>query len=883
MTGEFFPAAMQPYAVAEYLRSNLISGLNQNQVKKRRSKFGANNLKQEYRLSFSQSMKKQILGLTAVLLILGCLIIYAFDRQPIYLLTAGLIFVIILFNSLLESKATGAFNIPKEYTTMSATVTRESVTDSVDSRRLVPGDIIYLKEGMVVPCDARLIEDKVIAVLETPFTGSPTAVLKDSLFLAEEGEEALIWPNMLYAGSIVTGGEATAIVCYTGEDTLIRRLNESNKERLPGLLKYIKSFCGYVSVLAVTFTFILLFSGIVAGRDLYEIFPVALATGALSLCESITALTAAAFGFGSKSMINKGAVVKNPNCIPTLCRTDSIMATKSIAFPPRVMNLTGVYVETSFQSADKKLSDRARELLYLSLACSDLKIVKNQKRKQSTAGYEGELYDMALAEYLSEKGYNVADKVEEYVKIQTDRTLSGQVNRVLVLYKGRNLVILKGSPESVLSRCSGYELNGTGYKLSPVTKKRILSAIQEQAHKSSYIIAIAAGETMADNLRDITAERRLMFKGFISLFASLDVNISSSVYRLNQAGIETVVSCYDSYYTAYNTAKNAGIISGEDQVITAEGMRACDPGLFIADCPNYKLFLNLEDREWREVLSYRKEDKKTVGVTAETTQDLQLMKQGDISFVPDHAPDTLKQSADILVLRGGLDTLTESIKTARQIFTRVHGVAEYLTVGLMTVFLSSLLALLFGMELPFRLQEIFFGGIIFNLLFAFSLAMLPQSRKLLLEQLPHYKPGPTFADFVKPLVYSLGVTLCVLLIFVVTGASRGALLVGFTFLLFLYALSDITRGSVFLKKSVFNPLLTLFFFLSLGIMGGLFYFSPLSSFFGYDNTDIYKVGIALGISAVYYLILHITKLFIKTKQNPATKAKEIFDKVKNKI
>ena len=824
-SGSFFPAGMQPFEVAEFLDSDLIGGLNLKQIKKRISRHGANIITNEFRLTFKQSLKNQIKGLIGPLLIACSLLMYVFESQYTYLALAGVTFLLVIINALLESRASNALNVPRKYSAIKASVTREGITDITDSRRLVPGDIIVLSEGMVVPCDARLIEDNALAVLETPVSGKKGSVLKDSIYIAANDGE-LVYPNMVYAGSIVTGGYGSAIVCYTGKDTLLRRINEKKTDFLPLMLKYIQRTSKYLSITAVFACFTLLLLGALTGRSIPELFIISISIGAVSLCDSMLSLSSASFGYGVKMMSSKGTVVKNLNCIPAICEINTIMCSKNTAFPPKKMTLSGIYTDNDFLAADKKMTDRAKELLYIALACSDIKFSNHSKKRKNVPDFKGRIYDCAIALFLAEKGYDVPKELAEFFKIDTEYSLSGEVSRILILYKGRNIVVLKGAPEFILSRCTGYELNGTGYKMSQITRRRILTALEQNSHESGYIIAIAAGETSADNLRDITAERRLMFKGFITLYSAIDVDNASAVYKCDQAGIETVVSSSDSYYTAYNMAKNAGIVTTEQQVVSAEQMYATEKGLFIANCPDYKLFLNFSASEWLQILKYRKDDKRVVGATAERLEELVLMNEADVSFVPESAPDTLKQSADVLMLSSGFDTLIDCLQNARLIFVRIHSVAEYLTVGFSVLFLTALFSLIVGTPLPFRVQEILFGGIIFNLFFAASLAFSPTNRKLLMEKLPKYKPKPRVADFLNPLIYSSGASVSLLVIYGIT-KSFSATLLGFTVLLLLYAQTNIFRTSIFKKKVFGNPLFILTALFSASIMALLFLFEPL--------------------------------------------------------
>ncbi len=857
----FFPAGMQPVEVADYLDTDISAGLNRKQIKQRTVKYGVNIIQNEIKLSFPQSIKNQLKGLITPLLIICSLLMFIFDRQYAYLAVSGVFLLIMFINALWESRASSALNTPRKYTVIKASVTREGVTDITDSRKLVPGDIIQLSEGMVVPCDARLIEDNKLTVLETPVSGNRDSVLKNARYTALADNE-LVYPNMVYAGSVVTGGSASAIVCYTGKDSLLRRLAGKKTENLPVLLRYVQKAGKYISLISIICCFVLLFFGVVCGRDIAQIFIISLSVGAVSLCDSMVSLAAAALGYGSKKMTKYGTVVKNLNSIPVLCGLDTIMCGKNIAFPPKKMTLQGTFTNNAFLSADRRLTDSAKELLYLSLACSDMKFYKlGRKRRRDSVEYTGKIYDMAVADYLSYKGYGVPKDMDSFIKVETEYSLTGDVTRVLVLYNGVRTVILKGAPEFILSRCAGYDLNGNAYKLSPVTRKKILAALEEHTQEAGFVIAIAAGKTAADNLRDITAERNLMFKGFITLYSSVDVDNVSAVYKLDQAGIEPVVASTDSYYSAFNLAKNTGILTSEKQVITAEVANSMDKGLFIVNCPDYRLFLNFSDSEWLQVLRYRKDDKRIVGATAERMEELTLIHEADVSFVPDGSPDMLKQTADVLLLSKGFSALADCLQNARLIFVRIHSVVEYLTVGAATIFLSTFFSVLLGLTLPFRAQEVLFGGLIFNLLFAVSLAFLPTNRKLLLDELPHYKNHPTIMDFVPALIYAFGASICIPVILGVT-KSFSAVLAGYTVLLALYALTNISRISIFQKKAVANLPLLCAFIMSAAVMAALFLFEPARSIFGYVWITPAQLGITAAITGGYFILLQLIKLRI---------------------
>ncbi|MBR6482375.1 MAG: cation-transporting P-type ATPase, partial [Bacteroidaceae bacterium] len=208
-------------------------------------------------------------------------------------------------------------------------------------------------EGMMVPADCRLIDDMNLAVLESHVSGQDGSVWKDSSYLARSGMEA-ICRNSIYAGSIVTSGHASAIVCKTGKDTLTRRMRINDNANLPEIMKYVKSLGGYISIASIIVSFLLLVVGVAAGADITDWFIVSIAIGASSLCDSMVSLCSSSLAFGAKKMAEDGMVVKNYSRIETLAKTNTIMCGKNLAFPPKRISLTGLYFSVRNYDRNKR-------------------------------------------------------------------------------------------------------------------------------------------------------------------------------------------------------------------------------------------------------------------------------------------------------------------------------------------------------------------------------------------------------------------------------------------------------------------------------------------------------------------------------------------------
>ncbi len=859
----FSPEEMQPFEVSEALESDLVNGKTDKQVRKARRLFGVNDLRGDFRLSFRESLRNQFKGMIGLFLAVSSLIMYIFrPDEPVYMFMTVAVTAVMVLNAYIEHRASVSLKVPKKYSSLRTKVIRNGEESVIDSRQLVPGDLLELEPGTMVPADCRLVDDNGLTVMETHVSGNEDAVEKDGRYIARDGAEP-VCRNMVYAGSIITSGRAGAIVCRIGKDTLARRMRPDNERDLPGILRYAVKLSKFVSIAAAVICFVLLFIGVAAGADITEWFICALAIGASSLCDSMVSLCAGSLGYGAKRMADDGMVIKNYGSLQTLAQVNTVMCGKNLAFPPKRINLTGFYYSGKAQDREKRPDDSATELLKMMLVCSDARKVTaaEKKQKHGLPEYVGSPLDESVVSYFEEWNKTIGNIREQYIRMDAEYTASGDVSRVLALHNGRNTVIVRGSPENILSRCVGYSLDGADYKLSETTRKKILAAAEDAARTNSFLIAVASGETESDVLRGIDTEENLIFKGFVSFSSSLDPGVAESVYRFSGAGIETVLNSNDAYYPALNSAKSAGIIDDESQIITAEQLRSCDRGLFIANCPYYKLFLNVDDSEWLDVLQLRKEDGRKTAVTAERINELPLMRASDVSIVPDGSVDTLRQTADMIILGSGINLIADGILNAKTICRRIRSVITYLISGIITLFSASVFSACYDRTPAFRAQDVMFGGIVFNLAIAFALAYAPRSIRTFKEPATPFDGKVKLTDFIYPLMYSIGSGIVLFVCFAAT-KSYTCSLIALTLMLFLFACTAADHGGVFATKRFGNRLLYL---VGLGIafmIALLIFTKPGHSLFGYGVPASGSVILTVVACAAYCTVTQIVRYFL---------------------
>ena len=752
---ELPPQILSPEELADTLGSDLLSGLPEKRARNRLRRVGKNSIRNEIDIRFSQSLKNQCKGLTNLFLLSAMLLLFLFTQETLYLIGMGCVVVLMLFGALVESRAAGALNVPGKYSSLSVRTVRNGTEKRLDSRLLVPGDLILLEKGCLVPADARLVEtDGDLTVLETPVSGERSSSRKHAYAMGK-GDEAVSL-NMIYAGTILTGGSCKAMICRTGKQTLIRQIHSRREEYLPPLLRGVREFCRYTSVACVLGCFLLIVVGAMRGADVNTVFALSAAAGAASLCDTALSLALVSFGNGLRGMAKDKLIVRNMDRVSRLAKVNTVMCPKELMFPPRKARLLSVYANGIVYSADAPPVPAAQEVLKLSLVCS------GHPRNRRP-------FEQVAYAYLKDACVGMEDVTDSWFRMDTSLSGDGEVTGVLALHNDKNTVVIKGAPENILSRCVGYEQDGKEYRLDDVARRKILSAAESAARENAYLVAIASGVTDADTLRAPRAERRMIFRGFLALGLSMEVDPASAVFRCSRAGIEAVVSTADPYYTAASIGRSAGIIENEGQIISSREIKAQERGMFVLNAGKYKLFLEPDDDQWQDVLLLRKEAGRTVAAAATREEELPLLRDADVSAVPATACDALRESSDLLLLENGFHVLANGITGARGLCFRLLWLMQYLTAGVFALFASLLISLCARTPLPIHLPGLLFSGLLINLILACALSLLPVDRKLLSQPLPPFRGRPSLRNLLLPLVYGLGNGICLSVLAILTG------------------------------------------------------------------------------------------------------------------
>ncbi|MFW6103213.1 MAG: cation-translocating P-type ATPase, partial [Chloroflexota bacterium] len=326
------------------------SGLEEGEAARRREQHGPNRLEKQKKVSPVVVFLRQFLSPLIYVLLAAATVSLITGHY----IDAAVVFGVLLLNAIIgfiqEQQAQQAMEALMRMSAPKAQVRRQDKIESILSESVVPGDIILLESGNLVPADARLIEEANLKVNESSLTGESVAADKEVEHLDEETPLAER-ENMVYAGTVVTHGRATAVVAETGMNTEMGRIasgiQEVEEEKTP-VQESIASLSRYLVIVVLGIVAILVIVGLLKGLDSIEIFMLAIAAAVSAIPEGLPAVVTVVLAIGMRYMAKRNAIVRRLVAVETLGSATVICSDKTGTLTMNEMTVRRIYVDGKY-------------------------------------------------------------------------------------------------------------------------------------------------------------------------------------------------------------------------------------------------------------------------------------------------------------------------------------------------------------------------------------------------------------------------------------------------------------------------------------------------------------------------------------------------------
>lgn len=878
------------------------SGLTPDEAKYRLSEHGPNLITAKGGRTVWQLLAEQFMNLLVVLLFLAAILSFFLGSVN----DGAVLMAIVVINALV-----GFFqdwkseNIVARLGTLvaeNAIVLRQNHRLEIPASALVPGDVIYLQEGDAVPADCRLISGESVMTNEFALSGESVPTEKAADFVADRDLPLPDRRNLLYYGTTLARGEAHAVVCETGDRTELGRIAASSqsmdRETSP-LQKELNLLGVYITRFALSLALILLIVQVLRGEALKTALIFAVSVAAAMVPEGLPAQISMGLSLGVARLARKKAVVKRLSSVEALGAATVIATDKTGTITKNQMTITAAFFEgtnfritgTGYNPTGEIYDEHGRvmnpetlgdfKILFLAGFLSSTGSVNEPDEFHSDYYALGDPTEAAFATLLMKAGFSQQKTLEDYPRVKLF-PFDSERKRVSVIrqHKGRKIVFVKGSIESVLQCCTHERVSSGDRELTATQREELLAVSRAYSAQALRVIALAWRD-LTDN-EEVTlesAEARLTFSGFVTMIDPPREEVRSAMLAAHRAGIRTLMITGDHQATARTIAVEAGMAEGLGESVTVinrdELTTMPETELAAALGKRSVVFSRVSPDEKLKIVELLQKRGDVVAVTGDGVNDTLSLKRADIGVAMGMGGSKVAQeAASLVLLDNSFATIVAAIREGRTIFRNL----QTNVVATLSSNFTELFCVLVGFALiPFGLPpvilpiQILLVDLVGEMLPLLMLTYDPPDPGLMNEKprkkgalLDRQKFG---VIAVNGLVRGSLATAVFILIFRHHAGQSGAWETGLSATFVTIVMTQFisifflrSSSGLFSRYSLTNPYLFLGIGLSLVAMLGIVYLPPLNTYLHtrpLAGEELLVVGAALGIFTLFSSLLRL--------------------------
>jgi P-type Ca2+ transporter type 2C len=729
------------------MKKEELKGLSDAKVENLLEKHGLNEIRDISKINPVKILARQIKNNFVIyLLVFASIISFFVGKFLTGYVIIGAIFLVITTGFVQEYKAERAIQALKNMMKSFSIVIRNGKEVEVDSKELVPGDLVLLRTGEKVPADCVILDEKDLFLNESILTGESKEVRKKAILNKEKYSDE----NWVYMGSFVVNGKCVVKVVNTGMKTKfgkIASMISSAEKELP-LQKKVNKITKYMTFLGLFFSILigfimLLRAETIDGELVAGVLIVVIAVAVSSFPEGFPVVLITSLASGSYRMAKKNAIVNRMSIIETLGETTVIcsdktgtitkgeMTVRKIFTDNRFFELTGVGYEGhgDFISLDKKVKIEKEKTLNLLLNSSVICNSSNISRTGEDNIYkvygnptEAALLVMAAKARVFKEDFNF--QLFEEITFSSERKMMS----VLIKQKGGKFVYSKGALEILLDKCKYIQRDNGVFKLLERDKKNILEVNKNLTSDALRTLAIAYKKS--DSHKKDLMEEDLIFIGIVAMEDPPREEIKEAIQLCKESGIKVKMITGDNKETAVSIARQINLENGE--ILSGDEIDKLSEADLVKIVKKVVLFVRVKPEHKLRIVRALKENGEIVTMTGDGVNDAPALKEAHIGVaMGKNGTDVSRSVADLTLRDDNFATIVDAIKEGRTIFTNIQKFSAYqISINLSQVSLI-LFAVMIGLPSPLVAIQILFMNLFSDELTAITLAFNPYSRDVM--------------------------------------------------------------------------------------------------------------------------------------------------------
>ncbi len=721
----------------ESLKSSAGPGLLGSEAQARLDQFGPNSLprpstRSEWSIFLGQfkSLPVALLGVAASISVLtGGL------ADAIVILGVVAINGVIGFKT--ESEAERTINSLTEIVKPTADVLRDGSVESVPAELVVPGDILVLRPGTYVGADARLLEANHLSIDESVLTGESMPVVKTVAPLLYEELPLADRLNMVYMGTLVTGGQGFAVAVATGRFTEVGKLQallgEATAPQTPmeRQLDLLGNQLVLISGLACGLVFAL---GLLRGSGFLIMLKTSIALAVAAAPEGLPAVATTTLTIGLKNMKRHGVLIRHLNAVETLGCIQTICFDKTGTITQNKMSVVRLF------SAMKKVSvsngrflsegsavfpldsQEITRLLEVSVLCNETEIEGEPGRYV----LRGSPTEIALVDVAMQAGLDVQRLRERHLLRKVNyrsesRLFMGTLHQLH--NRDRLLIAVKGSPVEVLAMCDSH-ISG-GEELALTENDHALIERENELIAADALRVLGVAYTLVDKEEQFGIASGFVWLGLIGMSDPVRPGVSGLVGQFHRAGIDTVMITGDQSLTAYAIGRELDLAKGEKiEILDSTELARMDAGTLKAISDRIHVFARVSPAFKLEIVRALQSKGRVIAMTGDGINDGPALKAADIGIAMGEAgTDIAREVADVVLAEDDLETVMVAVRDGRTIYNNIRKALRFLLATNFSEIMVMLATVAAGLPAPLGAMQLLWINLISDIFPGLALAM----------------------------------------------------------------------------------------------------------------------------------------------------------------
>ncbi len=685
------------------------SGLNDAEAKRRLAEFGKNQVEEIARSPLLLTFSKEFAHFFAIILwVAAGLAFFAEWNQPgqgMATLGGAIIGVIVIngvFSFWQAYRAEQALAVLKKLLPRSSKVLRAGTVRQIPAAELVPGDLILLESGDILPADCRLVEAFGVRVNNATITGESQPTSRDAD--PSDETETTSGGNILLAGTSLVSGEAKALVFATGSHSAfgqIARLAQSTDDTVSPLQLEITRVSRIVAGLALALGVVFFFVGQAIGLSFWENFIFAIGIIVANVPEGLLPTVTLSLAMASQRMAKRNALIRHLPAVEALGCTTVICTDKTGTLTQNRMAVKRLFIgESMFPNQPQPLAmlHQTHPRFYdVAAFCHDL--------KKTEAGWLGDSMEIALASLAESATAPLPDRPRIH-----EIPFDSQKRRLSTLHDSADGPVLycKGAPEVVLARCSRVESASSTIELSENLAATYGAAAEEMGKDGLRVLALA-WRPLPAGFDASTADEQMILAGLVGLEDPPRPEVPAALQKCREAGIKVIMVTGDHPQTAEAIARETGLVrSPNPVVITGPQLgHLSNIQLQLAlDAPEI-IFARVQAEQKMRIVAALKKKNEIVAVTGDGVNDAPALRQAHVGIAMGlSGTDVAREAADVVLLDDNFVSIVAAIEEGRAVFSNIRNFLTYILTSNVPEIIPYLAFVIFRIPLPLTIIQI---------------------------------------------------------------------------------------------------------------------------------------------------------------------------------